>query len=128
MIKKVLALPDDFEPQDEVIPIENPVINPAEGTYEGVSGNVFGSFIARLWWTIVMIGGIALLIFLIWGGIDWLTSAGDQEKLKNARNKITHALVGMGILAGSYAIISILHNVFGFDVLKFDWPEAPTTP
>lgn len=115
MIKKVFAA-------EEKLPITNPVIDPAEGTYEGVSQNVLGGFIARLWWTIVMVGGLTLLIFLIWGGIDWLTSAGEQEKLKNARNKITHALMGMGILAGSYAVMRLLHNIFGFDILSFDWP------
>ena len=112
MIEKILA-------QE---PIRNPILQRTEGTYEGVEANPFGLFIARLWWTVVIVGGLALLIFLIWGGIDWLTSEGEAEKLKNAKNKITHALFGMGILAGSYAIIKLLDAVFGIDILRLEWP------
>ncbi|GAG83925.1 unnamed protein product [marine sediment metagenome] len=110
MIKKVLA---DY--------IENPVLKD-EGTYKGVSENPLAPFIVRLWRTIVVIGGLALLLFLIWGAIDWLMSEGDTEKLKNAKNKIIHAMAGMGILAASYAIIQLAKYVFGFDILKFAWP------
>lgn len=104
--------------------ISNPVLPKEEGTYEGVAANPLGSFMARLWWTIIILGSLALLIFLIWGGIDWMMSEGDQEKLKNAKNKITHALFGMGLLAASFAIIKILDVVFGIDVLNLTWPSA----
>ena len=49
-------------------------------------------------------------------------SEGDEEKLKNARNKITHALAGMGLLAASYAIVALFKYIFGFDILEFTWP------
>lgn len=103
-------------------PITNPVIHGTEGTYEGVSANPLGAFIARLWWTIVVLGALALLFYLIWGSLDWIMSEGNEEKLKNARNKITHALVGMGILAASFAIVSLLYNIFKVDILNLEWP------
>lgn len=114
MIKKIFA-------QE---PIKNPALQSGEGTYEEVAKNPLGFLIARLWWTIVVIGGLSLLIFLIWGGVDWLTSEGEAEKLKAAKNKITHALFGMGILAGSFAIIKLLDVIFGIDILKLEWPTA----
>ena len=70
----------------------------------------------------MLVGGLTLMIFLIWGGIDWLSSEGDQEKLKNARNKITHALFGMALLAASFAVIRLTEVIFGFNVLKPSWP------
>ncbi len=103
-------------------PIKNPVLSPSEGEFNTVAANPLGPFIARLWWTIVLVGGLALLIFLIWGGVDLLTSEGDQEKYKSAKNKITHALMGMGLLAGSFAVIRLLDAVFGVDVLNLKWP------
>ena len=112
MIKTVLAAQ----------PIKNPVIDQGEGTYAGVTSNALGAFIARLWWTVVVIGALALLIFLIWGGIDFLTSEGDQEKYKNAKNKMTHALMGMAILAASYAIMKIIAVVIKVDILNLEWP------
>ena len=49
---------------------------------------------------------------MIWGGIDFLTSEGDQEKYKNAKNKMTHALMGMAILAASFVIVQFISTVF----------------
>lgn len=111
MIKQVLA-----------DAINNPVISKKEGDYETVSANPLGPFIVRLWRTMVVIGGLVLLLFLIWGAIDWLMSEGDTEKLKNAKNKIIHALAGMGILAASYALTTLLKYIFGFDPLNITWP------
>ena len=47
----------------------------------------------------LIIAAILALAYLIWGAIDWLMSEGDQEKLKSARLKITHALIGLAIMA-----------------------------
>ncbi len=47
----------------------------------------------------IIAAAILALAYLIWGAIDWLMSEGDQEKLKSARNKITHALAGLAIMA-----------------------------
>ena len=79
MIQKVLAAFEDYDP------IKNPVLKDTEGKYANVSDNPLGFFIVRLWRAIVVVGGIALLLFLIWGAIDWLMSEGDTEKLKNAK-------------------------------------------
>ncbi len=102
--------------------IENPVLKETEGKYETVSQNPLAPFIVRMWRTIMVVGGLALLIFLIWGAVDWLMSEGDPEKLKNAKNKIIHALAGMAILAASYAIVGFTKHIFGFDILEFAWP------
>ncbi|PIS08906.1 hypothetical protein COT75_04440 [Candidatus Beckwithbacteria bacterium CG10_big_fil_rev_8_21_14_0_10_34_10] len=102
--------------------IINKVIAPPEGDFETVAQNPLAPLIVRLWKTIVVLGGLALLVFLIWGAIDWIMSEGDQEKLKSARLKITHAMAGMAILAASYAIIALFKNFFGFDILNFEWP------
>lgn len=106
----------------QVPPIENPFISKTEGSYAELSKNTLGPLIARLWWTIVILGALALLVFLIWGGVDLLTSEGDQEKYKNARDKITHALMGMGILAASFAVIKLISIIFQVDILNLEWP------
>lgn len=102
--------------------ITNKVISEKEGTLGGVEPNPLGSLIARLWQTAVIVGSLALLIFLVWGAIDWLMSEGDAEKLKNAKNKILHSLFGLGLLAATYAIVWFLKSVFGFDLLNLVWP------
>jgi len=103
--------------------IQNPVLEKiGEGTVEQIKGNPLARLIVRLWQTVVIVGGLALLIFLIWGAIDWLMSQGDPEKLKSAKNKIIHAMAGMALLAASYAIITLFKYIFGFDILQIEWP------
>lgn len=58
----------------------------------------------------------ALLVFfyLIWGGIDWITSGGDKSKTEGARNKITAAIIGLIVLAAAYAILQIVLQFLGY--------------
>ena len=37
---------------------------------------------------ILVIAAISLLIYLLWGAMDWLFSNGEKEKLAKAQNKI----------------------------------------
>jgi len=108
---------------DKIPSVKNPVLEDiGEGTYQDVSKNALGPLIVRLWRSVVTAGGLALLLFLVWGAIDWLMSEGDPEKLKSAKNKMIHAGAGMGILAASYAMVKIAEIIFGFDILQLEWP------
>lgn len=67
--------------------------------------------------------GVALLLsalmvfgYLILGGIQWITSGGDKGKTESARNKITAALVGLAIVASSYALMQIIAYFFGINI------------
>lgn len=67
----------------------------------------------------VAIALVALLVFfyLIWGGIDWITSGGDKSKTEQARGKIMAAIIGLIIVAASYAIIQLLVRFLGYPSL-----------
>lgn len=62
----------------------------------------------------------ALLVFgsLIWGGFQWLTSGGDKGKTEAAKNRIIAAVVGIVILAASYALLTIVLRFLGFSDLN----------
>ena len=40
------------------------------------SGAGLAFYIATLWKTVVTVGGLAFIIYLVWGGIEYLTSGG----------------------------------------------------
>lgn len=67
---------------------------------------------------VMVLGALLVFLYLIMGGIEWITSGGDKSKTESARNKITAAVVGLIILAASYAILLIVLNFLGFDNLK----------
>jgi hypothetical protein len=64
---------------------------------------------------VIIISGILVFVFLVWGGIEWLTSGGDKTKVENARNRIVSALVGLAIIAASWALVRIIAYFFGVD-------------
>ncbi len=64
----------------------------------------------------LILAGLLLFIYLVWGGIEWLTSGGDKGKIENARNKITNALIGVAIIAASYAVWTLALTFFGIDL------------
>ena len=71
---------------------------------------------------------IALLLvfgYLIIGSIEWITSGGDKSKTESARNKITAAVVGLIILAASYAIFLLLLRFLGFTSLERAIEDVP---
>jgi len=67
-----------------------------------------------------IVAGILTFAFLVIGGIEWLTSGGDKTKTENARNRITAALVGLAIIAASWALMQLISYFFGIDVLGGD--------
>lgn len=53
------------------------------------------------------LGVIALIIILI-GGFKWMTSGGDSEKIKSARQLMTNGIIGLVIIVLAYAIVSFV--------------------
>ncbi len=54
---------------------------------------------------IAIMGGIAAIIIIIVSGIKFMTSGGDAERIKSARNTIINAIIGIIIIILSRAII-----------------------
>lgn len=101
------------------------IINPALGKdIVGLSaGEGLAFYIAQLWKTVVIVGGLAVMLFMIWGGIQWLTSGGDKGKLEEAHHKITNSLIGLGVLVASFAVIAFIGAVLKIDLLAPVFPK-----
>jgi len=103
----------------------NEIINsalPATITSKG-SGGGLAFYIATLWKTAIIIGGLAFIIYLVWGGIEWLTSGGDKNKIAEAQTKITSSVIGVAILVASYAITLFIQGVFKINILAPVFPN-----
>ncbi|NCN87799.1 MAG: hypothetical protein GW941_02795 [Candidatus Pacebacteria bacterium] len=84
---------------------------------EGFATDV-GEYINRLLRFVMMISALLVFAQLIWGGIEWITSGGDKGKVDSARGKITAAVIGLIIVASSYAILHLSLNFIGFQSLN----------
>ena len=72
-----------------------------------------GSLISSVLTLVMAIGALLVFLYLILGGIDWITSGGDKTKTEGARNKITAAIIGLIVLAAAWAILTIALNFLG---------------
>lgn len=90
--------------------IENPVIPEFE------LGTLIGNFIAAG----IIIAALLVFLYLVWGGIEWITSGGDKAGLEQARNRITNALIGLVLVAAAWAIITLITTFLGIP-----FPQLP---
>lgn len=72
-----------------------------------------GSLINKALNFVMVLGALLVFMYLIWGGIEWITSGGDKTKTESARNKITAAVLGLVILAASWAILGLVLKFLG---------------
>ena len=77
-----------------------------------------GNLIANALQVLYIFAALAVLVFLIWGAFDWITSGGDKEKIAGARRKIVNALIGLALLALAAFIVSLFGQIVGFDPLN----------
>ena len=89
---------------------ENIEVDPGTG-YASNFGAMFSSILN----VVMLIAAVLVFAYLIFGGIQWITSGGDKGKAEEARNKITAAIIGLIIVAASYAIINLIVQFLGFN-------------
>jgi hypothetical protein len=76
-----------------------------------------GMLISAVVGTLLIIAALLAFFYLILGGIQWITSGGDKAGMEAARNKITHAIVGLVIVGAAWAIMILVQNFLGISVI-----------
>ncbi len=71
------------------------------------------------------VAGVGSFFLLLYGGIRYITSAGDKLGRQHAREVIKAAIVGLVIVVGSYAVATTLGKVLGFNPTNVTIPAAP---
>lgn len=56
---------------------------------------------------IFLVGAIAV-IMLIWGGLQYVISAGDSKRVENAKSTILYAIIGIVIAILAFAIVNFV--------------------
>ena len=63
---------------------------------------------------VLIVAALLVFAFLILGGFEYITSGGEKGKTEAARNKIVSAIIGLVILAASYAILTLVLRFLGY--------------
>ncbi len=60
---------------------------------------------------VFVVAAVITFAYLIYGAISWITSGGDKSKVEAARNRITSAVIGLLILAATWAIFLLVMQI-----------------
>jgi len=52
--------------------------------------------------------GLVFLILIIYGGFTWMTSMGQEDKIKKAKATLTQAVIGLIIVIAAYSIANFI--------------------
>jgi len=52
-------------------------------------------------------------VFFLWGAIEYIRAAGDEKKIKDARQKITYGIIGLFMMVAVWGIVKAVVATFG---------------
>lgn len=76
-------------------------------------GKSLGYFMAIVIQAFLGLLGIIFVILIIYAGYNWMTAAGEEQKVEKAQNTIRRAIIGLIIIVGAYAITYFVFNYLG---------------
>ncbi|MBU2632237.1 pilin [Patescibacteria group bacterium] len=82
-------------------------------------GGILGKLISFMF----VLAAIIALFYLIYGGIKWIISEGDKEKVSTARRHIIAALLGLIVVFLSYFLLNLVLQLFiGVGISELELP------
>jgi hypothetical protein len=88
------------------------------------NGSIFATYFIMIWQFVISVGGLMVVLYFIWGALEWITAGGDQSKIQKGRDRIIQSVIGMILLAGSFIIITLINTIFfqsTFDILNIQF-------
>jgi len=70
------------------------------------------------------IAGILAFLYLMLGGIQWITGSGDKDSVEKARRRIIQALIGLAIIFFIYMIVNLIGYIFHINILSGNLPNV----
>lgn len=56
----------------------------------------------------ILVASLAVLIYMLWGAFDWITSGGDKARVEKAQLKITNAVIGILVLIAAFTVFQVV--------------------
>ena len=68
-------------------------------------------------WTLIFAAVVAIF-FIMFAGIKFLRSGGQEKLIEDARNTLTYAIIGLVIILLSFFIINVISDITGVGCIK----------
>ena len=92
-------------------------LGPFAGKTLGNPIDTITSYISSIIGMLTIFASIWFLFMILFAGYEWISAGGDSKKIGAARERITHAFVGLVIVVGSWSLLAVAGQFFGFDTL-----------
>lgn len=67
----------------------------------------------------IILAGFLSIVFMLWGGIQYIVSGGKEDKVKAATGTIRNAIIGLIITILSVSAINLVSGVFNLDLVHY---------
>ena len=67
----------------------------------------------------IIIAGLLSVVFIFVGGISFILSGGQEDKIKQAVSTIRYAIIGLIVTILSVVIVGTVGRVIGLDIIKY---------
>lgn len=104
-------------------PTPNIIVTPPEKGFK-----TLGNFVTNALTFAFVIAVLVVLVMLIWGAFEWITSGGDKEAVGHARSRIINALIGLAVLAIAFALARVAAQFIGIDITNIAIPTPHPSP
>ena len=98
-------------------PVPVRVVPPIQGINPSTT---IGTLLSNVLTIIFVLAAILVLFMLVVGAFQWITSGGDKEGVGKARDRITHALIGLVILAIAFLIVQVVGSMVNINILSLE--------
>lgn len=107
------AIPEDPPVGGGIPGINNPAVGGLKNADPDRAPALFGNFIGALVGVVLVVGTLwALAQFLI-GALAWISSGGDKGRLEAAQERIRQAIIGLIVLAATWALYVVILRWLG---------------
>lgn len=89
----------------------------------GIGGENAAKSIGNIVVAIIVLAVIIALLYLLYGGVKWITSRGEKDQVEGARNHIIAAIAGLIVVFLAIFIISLVLAAFGLSLTNLIIPK-----
>ncbi len=99
-----------------------PVITLPKGQFTTLNDVTIPGLISAAVNLLLVVASLLFIFNLLFGGIKFIISGGDKERVDNAKRQLLNALIGIFVVYCSWAILNFVSTFFGINLLSFEIP------
>lgn len=93
-----------------------PAVALAQGIQNPIKGcNQLGECLAQLIRGVLALVGVLAVGFIVYGGLLYITAGGNDDQIRQGKNAITGAIVGIILVGLAFAIVEFVYRALGGD-------------